>query len=282
MATYVLPNIKSGGSITVSGDSLQQAQQAAASQTGVSLSAQQGGGTFGGNTNPSLGGGGSSSSGGGGGSTASAQNLGAITQSIVGALASGNKAAFDEAVREFNATFGLDTQKFTEATRQFNQTFGLQQAALSGTYNGQPTEAARQFNVSQGLNALQLAGSLHADPFRQVEVEGQLNRLLNGQGVPGFSAPNGSAANTQSIDYLLNQIRDPYQAQNRAAATLNDIPAPNQLNAVEFFRSPPATQSLLLSGIKSKFGIDEADALQQIKNTLPGFASPAIAGAVKV
>jgi hypothetical protein len=50
MPQFTLPNIQTGGQITVNAGDLASAQQAAASQTGVSLAAQQGGGTFGSNT----------------------------------------------------------------------------------------------------------------------------------------------------------------------------------------------------------------------------------------
>ncbi len=206
-------------------------------------------------------------------------DLGAIQQAIVNALATGNKAAFDETVRQFNQTFGLDQNKFNEAVRQFNQTFTLQQAGVTGMYNGAPTEAHRQFDVTTGLNAAQLAASLHTDPFRQREVEGQLGRLLKGQGVAGFQAPTGSAADSSSIDYLLNQIRNP-AASTSNDATLNAIPAPNQVSAPDFFRSSPGTQNLLLSGIKAKYGLDPEDALAQIRRTLPGFTAPTTTGRV--
>jgi hypothetical protein len=276
------------------------------------------------------GGGGGAAGGGAAAAVPGAADLGATIQSIINALATGNKAAFDEAVRQFNATFGLDQQKFAEATRQFNATFGLQQAGVTGrlaptandyavfaqrdptaanlaaanpalldpTYQrtlqdargyvfypgeqvGQATEAARQFNVTTGLNAAQLAASLHADPFRQRQVEGQLGRLLQGQGVAGFQSPTGSAADTSSIDYILNQIRNP-TASAASDAMLSAIPAPNQVSAPDFFRSSPGTQDLLLSGIKARYGLDEADALAQIRNTLPQFRSPALTGSVHI
>jgi hypothetical protein len=63
---FTLPNISAGGSITVNAADLASAQQAAASQTGVSLGQQQAGGTFGSNT-----------FGGGGGTTATAPGAGA-------------------------------------------------------------------------------------------------------------------------------------------------------------------------------------------------------------
>jgi len=55
---------------------------------------------------------------------ASGAALGAAIDKLLGARAAGDKAAFDEAVR------------------QFNQNFGLSQAATTGTYNGAPTLAA--------------------------------------------------------------------------------------------------------------------------------------------
>src|SRR5947208_16403398 len=52
---------------------------------------------------------------------AAIQQLGQQVNSLLGAIASGNKQAFDEAVRQFNVSFGLDKDKFTEAIRQFNE-----------------------------------------------------------------------------------------------------------------------------------------------------------------
>jgi len=73
----------------------------------------------------------------------SSQQLASGINSLLGAIASGNKEAFNEAVRQFNATFGLDQEKFAEATRQFNQNYGLAQGGLTGTYQNAPTLAAQ-------------------------------------------------------------------------------------------------------------------------------------------
>ena len=54
--TYTLPNIVTGGSITVSGSNLQAAIANAAKATGVSVEAQARGGTYGLNSNSSIGG----------------------------------------------------------------------------------------------------------------------------------------------------------------------------------------------------------------------------------
>jgi hypothetical protein len=75
--------------------------------------------------------------------TGSGQDLAAGINSLLGAIASGNKQAFDEAVRQFNVTSGLDQDKFNESIRQFNSNLGISQAGLTGTYNGQQTQAAQ-------------------------------------------------------------------------------------------------------------------------------------------
>lgn len=200
-------------------------------------------GSFGVNTYPT-GGGGS------GGASASvsappqdaAAALGKIQQNILSAIASGNKAAADEAIRQFNATFGLDQQKFTESVRQYNQTFGLDQqkltadiaaqaAGLSGWFNGQPTEAARQFNVTAmqnavdeqhrtGLSALTLASTNQADPFRRLATQYSLAQnpdymagmqaVINGvQGQNGIAqqqAPGLSSAQSASLGGLQDSV----------------------------------------------------------------------------
>jgi hypothetical protein len=95
------------------------------------------------------------------GSTAStttgapSSSLGTIANAMTSALASGNKAAFDEAVREYNVSFGLDQQKYQAQVDQYNQSLGVSVAGLTGTYQGQQTLAGQQ----QGLtNAATVAG----------------------------------------------------------------------------------------------------------------------------
>jgi hypothetical protein len=67
----------------------------------------------------------SQSSGGGGSTSSAASNLGKIQQDLLNAIASGNKAAADEAIREFNLNFGLNQDKFNESVRQYNLDHGL-------------------------------------------------------------------------------------------------------------------------------------------------------------
>jgi hypothetical protein len=109
-------------------------------------------------------------------STASSggQQLAAGINSLLGAIASGNKQAFDEAVRQFNLQFGLDKDKFTEAIRQFNQNFAISQSGVTGMYNGQETQqselqranlAAQQAGLTGYYQAPQGTGNLAMDAF---------------------------------------------------------------------------------------------------------------------
>lgn len=86
-------------------------------------------------------------------SGAASSQLSSGINSLLGAIASGNKQAFDEAVRQFNATFGLDQSKFNEAVRQFNENLTISQAGLTGTFQGQQTQQAQQqaFNQAQAI-----------------------------------------------------------------------------------------------------------------------------------
>jgi hypothetical protein len=238
------------------------------------------------------------------------QQLASGINSLLGAIASGNKQAFDEAVRQFNATFGLDKDKFAESVRQFNQNYLVSEAGLTGTYQGQQTQqaalqaaniAAQQAGLTgmfQGAPTLQAqnqaynqqmglvttAAGLQANPFRQQQVIGQMGRLLGGGGVAGFSAPNtvagvGTAGgNTQGglgyLSQMIQDIRDPTPNQTSMNDVLNGIPTPNKINSNEFLRAAPSTQSMVLQGMQEKFGIDPNDALSQIKATLPQFTAP--------
>lgn len=250
------------------------------------------------------------------------QDQGGGVTAILQALKNGDQRAFDEAVRQFNANFGLNLDKFHEDIRQYNQNFGITQAGVTGTYQGSqtqqaqqqafnqaqaiagmtgywnapgapggagggnpalaqyppgtvvrtssnqfgvvgpngtldtnpnnpaifqaaqsgqgiitipdtafvatpagapggagmagtPTLAAQQQAYAQQMGMIQAAAALQANPFRQQQVIGQMGRLLSGQGMPGFQAPNtvpgvGTAGgNTQGgMGYLQQMLND--------------------------------------------------------------------------
>ncbi len=214
------------------------------------------------------------------------------------AIASGNKAAADEAIRQFNVTSGLDASKFAESVRQYNQSFGLasdlqaaniaaQQAGLTGMFNGQPTEAARQFNQTQGLAGLSLAASLNANPFRQAEALYGLSQ--NGtspfmQAVAGnaplasFQAPSLSAADTRSLGFLANQGGPGSYTQDQSQQWLNGLPAPHQIDWNALSRATPTAQNLVVSGLSQKWGLNPEDIKAIGQATLPAFQAPTLSG----
>jgi len=258
-------------------------------------------------------------SGGGGGAAPTvgaqgSQQLASGINSLLGAIASGNKEAFNEAVRQFNATFGLDQQKFTEAVRQFNQNYIISESGLTGQYQGAPTLAAQAQNAglygmygtptagqatlaaqdqayNQQMGMINSAAALQANPFRQQQALGQMGRLLGGQGVASFTAPNQvggvgvAGGNTQGgmgyLSQMIDDIRDPSANTASMNQIMQGIPTPNKLNSNEFLRAAPSTQSMVLQGMQEKYGIDPKDAFQQIQATLPQFTAPTTFGAVK-
>jgi hypothetical protein len=230
---YTLPDTVHGGSVTVQGSNLADAQHNAATQTGASDSQQQGGGTFGSNTNssdPALNGGGGG--GGGGGSSApsaSAATLGNIANQMQQALASGNKAAFDEAVREYNTTFGLDQQKYQASVDQYNQSLAVTAAGLTGTYNGQQTQAAQQqaFNQQQATQTQALASQKQQqDTANQyltllASLKGPQNSFAYAQTLAGTPRGMTDIVNAAAGRYLLGS---PASGANPAApANLNNL-----------------------------------------------------------
>lgn len=236
--------------------------------------------------------GGGGNSGGGGGD---AQQLGSAIERLMQAIASGNKAAFDQTVKEFDLTFGLDKDKFAEDTRQFNVKFGeavrqfglnyaLSEAGVTGVFGGKPTMAQQQQTYAQQMGLVTAAQTAQANPFRQAQLYGQANRILGGQGVAGFQAPNivpgvGTAGgNTQGgmgyLQQIIDDIRNPTPNQTSADAFLAQTPTPNKLDSVSFARVAPSAQNLILQAMQEKYGIDPGDALKQIQNTLPSFQAP--------
>lgn len=165
-----------------------------------------------------------------------------------------------------------------------------QRAQQLGVYEGQQTLAAQQQQYAQQMGMINQAAQLQANPFRQQQAIGQMNRLLGGQGVAGFQAPTtvqgvGTAGgNTQGglgyLNQMIEDIRNPAANTASMNEVLQGIPTPNKLNSVEFLRSAPSTQNLVLQGMQEKFGLDPNDALAQIKNTLPTFQAPRTFGQV--
>ena len=230
---------------------------------------------------------------------------------------------YAEGIRQFNLGFGVTEAGLTgtyqgqptlaRQAQEFGQ--GVTAAGLTGTYQGQPTLPAmtsyadqfgawavptagqptleaQQQQYAQGLGAITTAAGLQANPFRQQQVIGQLGRILSGQGVAGFQAPNtvagvgtaGGAGPNTGLTYmrqLLDDIQNPAPNQASVQRVLDAIPTPVKINSADFLRSSPSTQSMILQGMQEKYGLNPADSLQQIKNTLPGFPSPTTFGTVR-
>jgi len=224
-------------------------------------------------------------------SNSSSAQLAAGIQSLLGAAASGNKDAINEQIREFNSTFGLDTQKFQDDVRRFNENLAVTQAGLTGTYQGQPTLQAQNQAYTQQMGVINAAAALQANPFRQAQVIGQAGRVLQGLPTAGFQAPSvvagvGTAGgNTQGglgyLQALIDDIKSPQANQTTAQSWLDATPTPNKLDSASFLRSTPTTQNLILNAMTEKYGIQPEDALTQIKNTLPQFAAPNTTGVIR-
>jgi len=308
MPQFTVP-LQGGGAMTVNASDAQAANDNAVAQGGTP--SQWGGPIAGGHM---MGGPGHPPTGPSTPSGGTPQGDGGGLDAILQALQRGDQRDFDEKVRQFAQTYGLDVRKFEEDVRQYNQNFGLNQAAVTGTYQGAPTlpaltSYATQFGqwgvpqqgqstlaaqnqaYTQQMGAISAAAAAQANPFRQQQVIGQLGGLLGGQGVAGFSAPNtvagvGTAGgNTRGgmgyLSQLIADIKDPVPNQTSMSQVLNAIPTPNKLNSVEFQRAAPSTQSMVLQGMQEKFGLNPDDALKQINATLPQFTAPTMAGSVR-
>jgi hypothetical protein len=141
----------------------------------------------------------------------SADALGGQIDKLLAAIAGGNKQAFDETVREFNQTFGLDQAKFNEATRQFNQNFPIAQAALTGSYQGAPTLAAQAQNAGlYGLNGTPTPGE------QTLAAQKQYADLYGGAGAAPAAGATTLAAQQQAYAQQMGVIN--------AAATLQANP----------------------------------------------------------
>ena len=175
MATYVLPNIVTGQSITVQGNSLSDAQHNAAQATGVSDAQQVAARTFGGE-----GGQGSVQSGGSSGvsvgvsspsqpstpatTVGPAVNNGDSITRLLQAQSAGDQKALAETIREWDQKYGLDRDQFGEFVRQYNQNYLISQAGLTGTYQGAQTQQAQLQAFNEALQAAGLTGVYQGQP----------------------------------------------------------------------------------------------------------------------
>src|SRR6266498_345642 len=156
--------------------------------------------------------------GGGGGAGAGQGGLGSGIQQLLDAIASGNKAAADEAKRQFDTTFGLDVKKFDESVRQYNSNLSLAQAGLTGTYNGEDTLASKQQKFQQTLDAAGLTGIYNGQQTlagRASELAGQLQQAtLSGRynGAPTESARQFNVgAQNQALQTFASAQNDPFR-----------------------------------------------------------------------
>jgi DNA uptake protein ComE-like DNA-binding protein len=155
----------------------------------------------------------------------------------------------------------------------------------------QMTMQMQNQQYTQGMGMIKQAADLQANPFRQQQALGQMGRMLGGQAVAGFSAPNTVAGvgtqggNTQGglgyLSQMIQDIRDPTANTASMNDVLNAIPTPNKINSNDFLRSAPSTQNMVLQGMQERYGIDPKDALAQINATLPQFNAPTTVGTIR-
>lgn len=77
---------------------------------------------------------------------------------LLNAAAQGNEEAFKEAIRQFDAEFGLDKDRFAEGVRQYNEGLSISQAGLTGQYQGAQTLQGQQQAFNQAVTAAGLTG----------------------------------------------------------------------------------------------------------------------------
>jgi hypothetical protein len=195
MPQFTLPNVATGGSITVTANDLSSAQQAAANQTGVSLGAQQGGGTYGAN---SLGGGTGGGGGGGGGGYSAAPDysgglaqFAAQTSGVTQAQLAQQKAEFDaqlQFARDQMQQLGIPQLQINQFLAQMQQRQFQSQLAL----------AAQAQAYSQAATTAGLTGWYQA-PQSVPDISQYLTQQTIGgaAGVGGGTTDGGGGAGGQ-------------------------------------------------------------------------------------
>jgi len=290
------------------GGSMEVANQAEAVAKGWKPSM----GTFGVNSGLAPGSGSSSGGGGGGGSApapVASGSLDAQFQKMLGALASGNAQAFNEAKDEFNRNFAESQRQFNlgrdDSLAQFEKNFGLQQGTLTGMYNGQPTEQARQFNVNAQqtatrdqanlgtslLNAAtQIRGPKDYLQYQQLTRGGQnlMQQLYGNQQIPQAAAPTGQLqqANLGTVlgDIGWNPSQGGGQGAQQPNADMQSLLSrfgltagqglqPNQIDPSRWDAMGQVGQDLTTNLASTLYGYDPQDFVSQINKTRPVGAS---------
>jgi hypothetical protein len=192
---------------------------------------------------------------------------------------------------DWNAAMQAWVNDSNNAMRQASLAAGGGGQLPGGPGAPQQTMARELQTYNEQMGAIETAAGLQANPFRQQQVIGQLGKVLGGQPVAGFQAPNtvqgvgtagGTGPNTGMayMSQLIDDIRNPGANQASMQSVLDGIPTPNKLNSADFLRSAPSTQQMVLQGMQEKYGLDPADSMAQIKNTLPQFSSPTTFGKI--
>jgi hypothetical protein len=190
-----------------------------------------------------------------------------------------DELAFNQAKEKYLEQY--QAQVFGEGQRQFNALQTLREAQTSGMYNGAPTEAARQFNQTQALDYLKLLGTLRGpgDIFQYMKVlggtPGGMRDLVNAAaGAYAMPSSGGGAQvnyqNPSDISTLLSQMNNPNFGQE--GQNLN-LPAPNQINALNFSRMAPSQRQALLAAYENA-GYNPNDIMAIIQNSMPQYQAP--------
>jgi len=199
-----------------------------------------------------------------------------------------DKFAFSKAVQAADEAYrqaDLDLRKIAELHGHEIETGKLDLAKLAEKHQNELGIA------NLGLDVMKLVASLQADPFRQQQVINGLNdrgyskavdaaRGLSEQ--PAFQAPNGSAADTRTLEYLGGRLGSGSSAtdlirQNQAAFDANMAGMPQsgtEVVARSFNKMDTPTKQFILSGISANSGLSMDTENERIQATLPKFRAP--------
>ena len=201
MAQFTLPNIASGGSITVNAPDLASAQAAAANQTGVSVAQQQAGGTFGANTGGGVGMGGgptpSTAIPGYSGDLAGLQQFAAATSGVTDKQLAQQKSEFDAQL----AFAQQQMQQLGIPQLQINQFLAnLQQQQ----FQSQLTLAQQAQEYNQAATTASLTGW-----FTPPSAVPSVQQWTGGGGLPGTPGALPGAGGTTTAAAATPQITAP-------------------------------------------------------------------------
>ncbi len=213
-----------------------------------------------------------------------------------------DELAFSKATEAYNQKWGETMERHRQEEAAGYMTLDgnrvptlagtLQEANLTGMYNGQPTFAREQYQTNEMNSLLSLAAGLRgpANYAQYLKVLGQVpegmrdvvNAAAGRFQIPSTSGVTGAPTQAADVQSLLKDVTSGAAGQQQAwtQALSGGLPAPNQINTLNWSRMLPSAQQMLLGAYESQ-GFDPNDVQKMIQQASPASMAGPTSGALR-